>query len=131
MKMIKGITIHPGGKYEEIELRVLADYQDAVEGHIEFVALNLLGERNEKHQVTMYVNDSFLLGQFDIHKDFNELATGIAYVGGRQDLRLLGSVVIVGPLDRGGNDRTVPSEIVYKWIGRVKHLQKQMNVDQN
>lgn len=131
MKMIKGIAIRVGGKYEEVELRVLADYQDVVEGHIEAVWLDLPDDNNHKHRIIMYVNDSFLLGQFDIHKDFNELATGMAYVGGRQDLRLLGSVVIVGPSDDEGYNKTVPAEIVYKWIGRVKRLQKQMNADQN
>ncbi len=128
--MIKGLAIRVGGKYEELELRVLADYQDVVEGDIERVDLDLLDNDGTKHRIVMFVNDSFLLGQFDIEEDFNELATGMAYVGGRQDLRLLGSVVIVGP-DHRGESTSFPAEIVYLWVGRIKRLQKQMNVDRN
>ncbi len=128
--MIKGLAIRVGGKYEELEFRVLADYQDVVEGDIEKVDLNLLDNNGAKHRIVMFVNDSFLLGQFDIEKDFNELATGMAYVGERQDLRLLGSVVIVGP-DHKDESTSFPAEIVYLWVGRIKRLQQQMNVDRN
>ena len=128
--MIKGLAIRVGGKYEELEFRVLADYQDVVEGDIERVDLNLLDNNGAKHRIVMFVNDSFLLGQFDIEEDFNELATGMAYVGGRQDLRLLGSVLIVGP-DHKDESTSFPAEIVYLWVGRIKRLQKQMNVDRN
>ncbi len=129
--MIKGLAIRVGGKYEEVELRVLEDYQDVVEGSIEMVALNLLDNNGAKHRVVMFVNDSFLLGQFDIEEDFNELATGLAYVGERQDLRLLGNVVITGPPDPEGETTPFPAEIVYLWVGRIKRLQQQMNVDRN
>ncbi len=125
--MIKGLAIKVGGKYEEVELRVLADYQDVVEGDIEIVALNLLGNNGTKHRVIMYVNDSFLLGQFDIEEDFNELATGLAYVGEKQDLRLLGNVVIVGDFTIEGENTSFPAEIVYLWIGRINRLQQQMH----
>lgn len=128
--MIKGLAIRVGGKYEELELRVLADYQDVVEGDIERLDLDLLDNDGTKHRIVMFVNDSFLLGQFDIEEDFNELATGMAYVGGRQDLRLLGSVLIVGP-DHKDESTSFPAEIVYLWVGRIKRLQKQMNVDRN
>ncbi len=126
MGMIKGLAIRMGGKYEEVELRVLADYQDVVEGDIERVDLNLLDNDGTKHRVVMFVNDSFLLGQFDIERDFNELATGLAYVGERQDLRLLGNVVIVGP-DHKEESTSFPAEIVYLWVGRINRLQQQMH----
>ena len=124
--MIKGLAIRVGGKYEEVELRVLADYQDVVEGYIEKVDLNLLSNDGAKHRVVMVVNDSFLLGQFDIEEDFNELATGLAYMGERQDLRLLGNVVIVGP-DHKEKSTSFPVEIVYLWVGRINRLQQQMH----
>ncbi len=129
--MIKGIAVRPGGAVEEVELRVLDDYRDIVEGSIEAVFLHLADDRDKKHVVVMYVNDSFLLGQFDLVKDFNEVATGLAYVGGRQELHLLGSVLIVGGPTHEGDDTAVPQTLVYKWLGRIKYLQAQMNSDRN
>ncbi len=129
--MIKGIVVRPGGVVEEVELRVLDDYRDVVEGSIEAVFLHLADDHDKKHVVKMYVNDSFLLGQFDPINDFNEVATGLAYVGNRPDLHLLGSVLIVGPPTHEGDNTTVPQTLVYKWLGRIKYLQAQMNSDRN
>ncbi len=130
-EMIHGIVVNRKGNWNEVELRVLEDYQDSVEGDIEAVPLQFQDDRLSNIPAMMWVNDSFLLGQFDIDDDFNEIATAMAYVGGRPDLRLLGNVLITGGPDGRGETVTVPKKLIYQWLARVQRIQVEVHRNEN
>lgn len=119
--MAKGMRITPNLKVEKVDLKIIEDYQRAVDGYIEAVTLELPEAFGEHAGIraTMYVNEEYLLGQFG-PKDYNIIATTVAMHTGRPDLHygILGPVVMVGDVNRQGED----TDLHEAWISTIKAI---------
>lgn len=97
----KALVIRPDKTIEEVIITGYRDLADAIGGYIEPVTL--------KTGDTMYVDEEYRLKNYGA-EDFNSIATDVAGLGGRPDLLLhgiLGTVVIVGPIDEEGDDTDI------------------------
>ena len=104
--MVTGILVPGDG---EAPLRIqefttLSDYQDAVGGYIQPITIPTLG-------VTVYVNEEGLLQRLPL----NSRSTFLWWFHvptARQKAMLVGDAVIVGMVDRRGENTSVPSDVL-------------------
>lgn len=120
---MKGVLIRPANDWELIDIADLDDIQDAVDGYFEILDLDLPDpDHDDTHyRMTMYINDSKLLGQWDVAKDFNRVASSFAYVGGRY-AAILGPVLLMGGPNKKGDDTELNFPVVERWLKRIKRL---------
>jgi hypothetical protein len=113
MDSLKAIHLKPFQGPEYIDIHDLTDIHDALEGYMETIYLEL----QNGPRCTLLVNDSFLLGQFDVTKDSNHLATALAISGRRPDVRVLGPALVTGPVS--GEDLTNVPESIYHFLSKM------------
>jgi hypothetical protein len=99
---MKALRITMDSRVEEIEINRLEDMQKAVDGWIELVPLS------DNPGVTIYCNEEGKVRGLPV----NRLATMFADNWRSWLDPLCGDVLVLGPIDRSGNDTDVMPEIV-------------------
>lgn len=102
---VRALVLRPGNKVEEVTLRSLPDYKEALDG-------GWLEPVNLKNGL-MYVDEEFLLRDYTT-QDINRIATGLVKMIGfiNLDAWILGPAIVVGPTDQDGNDTDIRPELV-------------------
>lgn len=103
---VRALVLRPGNTVEEVTLRSLPDYKEALDGGwLEPIHLK---------QGVMYVDEEFLLKNYT-RQDINRIATGLVKMIGFTilDSWILGPAIVVGPTDPDGNDTDVTADVEF------------------
>lgn len=112
---INGLALYTDGKYKELALNGLSDYQTIVKGNIEWMPVE------EDAKVSCYVNEEGMIRGLPQNPWTPFLASlGVILYNGSH---VMGNIILLGQVTDDGDDTSIGASIVAKAAVYAKKLQ--------